>query len=55
MRSTACRRVTGRPWSSGTTTTTTTTTNVGAMLSRALDQLKVALDPVPRVIHETER
>ena len=33
----------------------TTSTNVGAMLSRALDQLKVALDPVPGAKHETGR
>ena len=33
----------------------TTSTNVGAMLSRALDQLKVALDPIPGVNHGTGR
>lgn len=33
----------------------TTSTNVGAMLSRALDQLKVALDPIPGATHETGR
>jgi RNA polymerase sigma-70 factor (ECF subfamily) len=31
----------------------TTSTNVGAMLSRALDQLKVALDAVPGATHGT--
>jgi RNA polymerase sigma-70 factor (ECF subfamily) len=30
----------------------TSSTNVGAMLSRALDQLKVALDPVPGETHQ---
>jgi RNA polymerase sigma-70 factor (ECF subfamily) len=33
----------------------TSTTNVGAMLSRALDKLKVALDPTPGATHETGR
>ena len=33
----------------------TSSTNVGAMLSRALDQLKVALDPAPGASHETGR
>jgi RNA polymerase sigma-70 factor (ECF subfamily) len=33
----------------------TTSTNVGAMLSRALDQLKVALDPIPGATTETGR
>jgi RNA polymerase sigma factor (sigma-70 family) len=33
----------------------TTATNVGAMLSRALDRLKVALDPVPGATQETGR
>jgi RNA polymerase sigma factor (sigma-70 family) len=33
----------------------TSSTNVGAMLSRALDQLKVALDPIPGATHETGR
>jgi RNA polymerase sigma-70 factor (ECF subfamily) len=33
----------------------TTSTNVGAMLSRALDRLKVALDPIPGPGHETGR
>lgn len=33
----------------------TSTTNVGAMLSRALDKLKVALDPIPGATHETGR
>ena len=33
----------------------TSSTNVGAMLSRALDKLKVALDPIPGANHETGR
>jgi RNA polymerase sigma-70 factor (ECF subfamily) len=33
----------------------TSSTNVGAMLSRALDQLKVALDPIPGANHGTGR
>ena len=33
----------------------TTSTNVGAMLSRALDRLKGALDPNPGATHETGR
>jgi RNA polymerase sigma-70 factor (ECF subfamily) len=33
----------------------TSTTNVGAMLSRALDKLKVALDPIQGATHETGR
>lgn len=33
----------------------TSTTNVGAMLSRALDKLKVALDPNPGATHEMGR
>lgn len=33
----------------------TSSSNVGAMLSRALDQLKVALDPIPGAQHGTGR
>ena len=33
----------------------TSPTNVGAMLSRSLDKLKVALDPIPGAKHETGR